>query len=181
MNSGRRTFDAPWSKTTWISTLCVILLVFVAIPVWLAYAILVHPGPVTGPVLVALIVDALLIVTLLISALFAPRRYSITASSIVIHRRGRDISIDLQSIHEVRRLAGREIRWAFRVCGVAGFFGTYGYFYHSKLGNFTAYITTMDSIVLIQYGKNRKMVLSPADPDRFVEAIDQTRSLPSAI
>jgi Bacterial PH domain len=99
---------------------------------------------------------------------FRPINYSLTADKLIIHRLFADVKIDRNQIKSVELLDKNEIGWAFRTFGVGGLFGYYGKFANTKLGNMTWYATRKDRTVLVQTSDNKKIILTPNDPDKFV-------------
>lgn len=58
--------------------------------------------------------------------------------------------------------------WSIRTFGVGGLFGYFGKFANAKLGNMTWYATRRDKTVLIKTAGNKKIILTPDDPNQFV-------------
>jgi hypothetical protein len=99
---------------------------------------------------------------------FRPINYNLTADKLIIHRRFADVKIDRNQIKSVELLDKDKIGWAIRTFGVGGLFGYYGKFANRKLGSMTWYATRKDRTVLVQTVDNKKIILTPNDPDRFV-------------
>lgn len=103
-----------------------------------------------------------------IAFVFRPKNYSIMADKIIIHRLFANVIIDRNHIKSVELLDKNKISSAFRTFGVGGLFGYYGNFSNSKLGNMTWYATRKDRTVLVQTNDNKKIILTPNDPEKFV-------------
>lgn len=103
-----------------------------------------------------------------IAFVFRPINYNLTADKLIIHRLFADVKIDRNQIKSVELLDKDKIGWAIRTFGVGGLFGYYGKFANRKLGSMTWYATRKDRTVLVQTVDNKKIILTPNDPDRFV-------------
>ena len=99
---------------------------------------------------------------------FRPICYKVTDDKLIIHRPLADIKIDRTEIQSVERLAKAKLSWAVRILGVGGFFGYWGKFSITKLGSMTWYATRRNNAVLITTIYNKKIVLTPNEPERFV-------------
>jgi hypothetical protein len=99
---------------------------------------------------------------------FRPINYNLTADKLIIHRRFADVKIDRNQIKSVELLDKDKIGWTIRTFGVGGLFGYYGKFANRKLGSMTWYATRKDRTVLVQTVDNKKIILTPNEPDRFV-------------
>jgi len=99
---------------------------------------------------------------------FRPINYNLTADKLIIHRLFADVKIDRNQIKSVELLDKEKIGWALRTFGVGGLFGYYGKFANTKLGSMTWYATRKDRTVLVRTVDNKKIILTPNDPDKFV-------------
>ena len=99
---------------------------------------------------------------------FRPINYNLTPDELIIHRLFADVKIDRNQIKSVELLDKDKIGWAIRTFGVGGLFGYYGRFANRKLGSMTWYATRKDRTVLVQTIDNKKIILTPNDPNRFV-------------
>jgi hypothetical protein len=61
-----------------------------------------------------------------------------------------------------------KIGWAIRTFGVGGLFGYYGKFANTKLGSMTWYATRKDRAILVRTIDNKKIILTPDEPEKFV-------------
>ena len=116
-----------------------------------------------------LVVGVALLVAIWIGWEIAPKRYDLTDDALIIVRGWpfRDISIPTAEIREVRRIKVSPI--TLRSFGVGGIFSWSGWFWNKQIGTFFAEITNGHRSVLIDAG--RKYVISPEDPDSFVDEI----------
>ncbi|MFM2361037.1 MAG: hypothetical protein RLY16_3030 [Bacteroidota bacterium] len=100
--------------------------------------------------------------------LFRPIRYSITDEKLIIHRPLLDIKIDRTTIEKVEQLENDQLSCAVRIFGVGGLFGYWGKFSNSKIGSMTWYATRRSNAVLVTTIHNKKIVLTPNEPEKFV-------------
>ena len=103
---------------------------------------------------------------------FAPRGASVTGAAVVIERQlARDVRIDLDAIRSAERLApGYQLGW-WRVNGTSWVGGVaYGRFASRALGRFQLYAWRRGPAVLLET-RDGRVVLTPEDPDAFVEAV----------
>ncbi len=112
------------------------------------------------------------IVTLLlfyfIAFAFRPINYQVSADKLIIHRLFIDVKMDRTQIKSVELLDKEKTGWAIRTFGVGGLFGYYGQFANTKLGGMTWYATRRDRTVLVRTVNNKKIILTPDDPTKFV-------------
>ena len=99
---------------------------------------------------------------------FRPLNYKLTTDELTIHRPFLDVKIKRSQIKNVELLNSGDIGLTIRTFGVGGLFGYYGKFANTKLGSMTWYATRKDKTVLVQTVDNRKIILTPDDPDKFV-------------
>jgi hypothetical protein len=103
-----------------------------------------------------------------IAFVFRPIYYKITNDKLIIHRLITDVKIDRQNIRTVELIDKNKISWSLRTFGVGGLFGYFGNFANSKLGRMTWYATRRDRTVLVVTNDNKKIILTPDDPRKFV-------------
>ncbi len=99
---------------------------------------------------------------------FMPINYNLTNDKLIIHRFFIDVKIERTQIKSVELIDKENIRWSFRTFASGGLFGYFGKFVNSKLGKMTWYATRKDRIVLVQTIDNRKIILTPNDPLKFI-------------
>lgn len=101
-----------------------------------------------------------------------PINYKLLNGQLIIHRLFSDIKIDRNQIKSVEYLDRSELGWVFRTFGVGGFFGYFGKFTNTKIGSMTWYATRRDKTVLVTTINNKKIILTPDEPDQFVSTFD---------
>lgn len=117
---------------------------------------------------IAIFTSLALILSYLIAFAFRPINYTLTNDELIIHRLLKDVKIDRTKIKNVETLGKEQIGWALRGFGVGGLFGYYGLFASTKLGRMTWYATRRNKAVLVQTIGNKKIIITPNDPQKFV-------------
>ena len=142
--------------------------VFLVLGFFLALAVSMREKPMWGAV-------ALVAVVIAISWQMRPARYEIPDVGITIVRGWpfKSIVIPKAEVREVRRL--KVTQMTIRTCGVGGLFGSGGWFWNKDLGRFFVAMTNGHKLVLIENGG--KFVISPENPDRFVQDVKSSLGL----
>ena len=99
---------------------------------------------------------------------FRPICYKLTNDKLIIHRPLTDIKIHRTEIKSVERIDKGKLSWAVRIFGVGGLFGYWGKFSNTKLGSMTWYATRRNNAVMVTTIYNKKIVLTPNEPEKFV-------------
>jgi hypothetical protein len=103
------------------------------------------------------------------AALFTIRGYTVQRDSILVHRLLWATHLPRTGLksatHDPSLIAG-----GMRIFGNGGFFSFSGWFRNKQLGTYRAYITDPALAVVLRYG-DRVVVVSPADPERFVSTV----------
>ena len=171
-------FDAPWDRSLKVSTgFFLVLMLGMAIG-FVAFDTRLYPGPsafrwslLLGPVIVALVIPGVWVL--------APRDYTIEGGELTVNRPLFPVRIPLASIRDVTRVDRRQAGAFLKVSGAAGLFGHYGRFYSRPLGTFRLYATRRDHLVVIDTDSGR-FVVTPAMPERFVEALQRAGAAPGS-
>lgn len=153
-----KTFSAPWSKSLFlITSLATVLLVGATIG-------LIRNGRGT-PWWVALFPVILVGVT----ALFTIRGYSLTANAVLVRRLLWETRLPLTGLTSAS-YEPDAMRGSFRTFGNGGLFSFTGYFRNERLGAYRALVTDPRRTVVLRF-PSRTLVLSPSEPEEFVQAI----------
>lgn len=104
--------------------------------------------------------------------LFKPINYSLTNNELIIHRPLKNKNIDRNKIHSVNLIDKEELKGTIRTFGVGGLFGYWGSFANKKIGAMTWYATRRNNAVLIETSDNKKIILTPNEPEKFVAALN---------
>ena len=99
---------------------------------------------------------------------FRPIDYTITEHQLIIHRLIKDVVIEKSAIKSVIVLDEKKIEWSIRTFGVGGYYGFFGKFANTQMGNMTWYATRKDNTVLVLTAENEKIILTPDEPEVFV-------------
>lgn len=107
-----------------------------------------------------------------ITFLFAPLRYAINTSDVEIGRFINTKHISTNDITGVARVPSGELGAGLRVFGSGGFMGYLGIFWYSSAGWVRAHCTDRSKLVMITTAK-RKYLISPDEPDDFIENVNR--------
>lgn len=97
-----------------------------------------------------------------------PIHYTITENQLIIHRLYKDVVIEKTDIKSVSILDEKKLEWSIRTFGVGGYYGFFGKFANTQMGNMTWYATRKDNTVLIITEENEKIIITPNEPEAFV-------------
>ncbi|MCX6377066.1 MAG: PH domain-containing protein [Armatimonadetes bacterium] len=146
----------------------VTVFVFLVLGFFLVLAVSMHEKPMWGA-------SALVAVVIAISWQMRPARYEVSDEAVRIVRAWpfKSIAIPKAEIKDVRPVT---LTWkTIRTCGVGGLFGSGGWFWNKELGRFFVAMTNGHSLVLIANGG--KYVISPENPERFVQDLKSSLGL----
>lgn len=156
-------FGARWSNRLKMITIF-ILAICIGIPIT-SFNRLYHQGADTWAIFL-LFIPVLIAVG---SFFFAIRSYVITDSQIIVNHIGWNRTFDIDQLtkatYEPHVTAG-----SVRVWGNGGLFSFSGYFRNSTLRSYRAYMTNAADAVVLRFGEDI-VVISPDDPEKFVEAL----------
>ena len=151
-------YDAPWSNT-----LIVLSILATCVCLFVGYLATTHVDDKhdwIGLLPVGLIPAC---------ALFVIRGYSIEPNEILVHRLLWTTRLPRAGL-ESARYEANVMKWSLRLCGNGGFYSFTGLYRNKLLGNYRAFVTDFSRTVVLKYPK-RTIVLSPANPDVFVEEL----------
>ena len=120
---------------------------------------------------VCAIFPGLLFIILTVSYLFMPRWYLVSPKGLRIGRRISDVLIPIEAIDNARTVTEEEMGFAIRLFGNGGVFGFTGYYFSRKMGRMRLYATRKSNYVLIIRKGNKKIIVTPDNPEAMVEAI----------
>lgn len=118
---------------------------------------------------VSIYLGAALALIYLITFGFRPTSYRITEDELIVNRPFYNACFKRSKIEYVALITESEISGAIRTFGNGGIFGYTGYFANFKFGNMFWYLTRKDKLVLVKLHNNAKIMLSPDEPEKFVE------------
>ena len=175
MNNSESLFTTSWGRITWVITIIALLISLAAIGFLLIFGALHLNAPNNiGTVFIAVAVFE--IISLILVAIFAPGHYLLNSSSIKIRRIVGYIDIPIDSITSIEMLDKDTTKGSIRLMASGGFFGFFGRFRSPALGAYLVYATRSDHLVLIRRKDAIPVVLSPDDPEGFIEAVNNLLS-----
>ena len=152
----REHFYAPWSTKLKLTTG-----VFAAILIVAAVA----AGGWGSAVILAIVV---------VAAAFAIRGYSVMDGKVLVHHLGWANKFDLAKLSKAEVSPGATMG-SVRTMGIGGLLGFVGHFHNEILGSYKAYATNEFNTVVLVFG-NETIVVTPDDPEAFVEAVKAASS-----
>ena len=111
---------------------------------------------------------------LLVAAAFAIRGYSVMDGRLLIHRLGWSNKFDLSEMVSAEVSPGATLG-SLRTMGIGGLFGIVGHFHNEILGSYKAFATNEFNTVVLVFG-NQTIVVTPDDPEEFVEALTAAKA-----
>lgn len=103
---------------------------------------------------------------------YHPVAYELKGDTLIIKRPFSNVVINKSDIQNVALVDVEKVnRNTIRTCGVGGLFGYYGRFANPELGGMTWYATNTKNTVLICLCNNKKIVLTPDEPESFVASM----------
>lgn len=115
-----------------------------------------------------------LLLIYLVPFAFRPDNYVLTIDKLIVQRPLSDVKINRSEIKSVEQIDKEKFIHTFRTLGVGGLFGYFGKFANTELGSMTWYATRRDKTVLVTTIDNKKIVLTPDNPEEFVENFKQS-------
>lgn len=76
--------------------------------------------------------------------------------------------IPKEEILSVEALGPKALGFAVRV-GAGGLWGTFGYFYSTKLGGMNGYVSAREGLLLLRLKGKRPLLITPERPEEFIE------------
>ncbi len=120
-------------------------------------------------ILAPIAISTLLIAVFISIYAFSPVQYVLTPEALIIHRPFSDVHISKETLTSVQIVDKETMKWTIRTFGVGGLFGYYGKFANRKLGSMTFYATRRTNFVLLITSDGRKIILTPDEPQSFME------------
>lgn len=152
-------FKAPWSRgLRMISCVAVVALLVANVAGWYAWS---RTG--ANVALIAILSPPFI---LLIATLCIVRGYVLTADEIVVKRLGWANRFALSNLRSVQG-DSEALSSSLKLLGNTGLLSYSGYFWNRKLGRYRAFATDPSRGVVLTY-PNRKILVTPDDPQRFI-------------
>ena len=96
-------------------------------------------------------------------------------NAITIERKIRPVVINFSDIVSVKRV--ENMRYTIRTFGNGGVFGYTGMYYKKGIGFMRWYCTQRKNYILIEKTNNKKIVITPDDPESFIKDIEAKNPL----
>jgi transcriptional regulator with XRE-family HTH domain len=113
---------------------------------------------------------------LLFSLFFSVNGFSVRNGQLLVHRLGWATKFELAQLSAFN-VNPHAMMGSIRLFGNGGFFGFLGMYRNTVIGDFRAYVTDPQNSVVLEFG-TRKIVISPDDPQAFVETLrDATKGI----
>ena len=116
------------------------------------------------------------IILCMVVYLFRPNNYSVYSDKLLIHRMINNVEIDRNNIQSVQEIDESQVKNSLRTFGVGGFFGNFGTFWNGKLGKMTWYVTRKNNFVLVETKDQKKIILTPDEPEQFVASFNHQQN-----
>ena len=155
---------APWPPALKLSSALVTVLV--AGVDYGAFRVVPPSGVAHG---VGTIVAVSLPIMLLMSVLFVITGFAVDSRTLSVRRMLWPTRIDLSGLREIRR-DPQAIKGSTRLFGNAGLFSFSGVYRSRKLGRYRLFATDPENAVILVRASGT-VVVTPADPDAFIEAV----------
>ena len=104
-------------------------------------------------------------------AYYRPSAFDVSEAGLTVRWPVRRRLWRAEEIASVRQVTRGEIGTPWRLWGAGGMWGLFGLCKSKSIRRFDAFISRGDGWVLIELTGGRPLVITPADPDRFVQAL----------
>lgn len=151
--------DAVARYIPWLLTILSAVILFIGIYVWLSTGegFAAASTGITGLLLPGLVIAMYLLHT---------RAVLMDDLYLTIDRVTRPVRISLSDIRWVERVP--DMKYTVRTFGNGGVFGYTGQYYKKGIGSMTWYCTQRNNYVLLQLTGDKKIVVTPDDPDALI-------------
>jgi hypothetical protein len=128
-------------------------------------------GGSSSPPLETVLVWMAVLLVLPVTSLFAVRGYEVVPDAVLIRRPGWTSRVPLSGLIGVE---ADPQTFSAVICraGIGGFLGFVGWFWSRRLGWFRAWVTDPARSVRLRF-RDRCVVLSPDDPEAFVQSLER--------
>jgi len=101
---------------------------------------------------------------------WSTRGYAVEDGVLIVRLPIRKVRLALDATCDIRLATEEDLRGSLRLFGSGGFFGYYGLYRTASLGRCDWYVTDRSRMVVLK-SAGRTLVLSPADPESFIDAV----------
>lgn len=175
MNGQERTFAlAKMSRGIWWATagLSALLLAVAGALVFAAFFLepeLESEG--LSPAFALMFPGFIAVVFVFVWVYYRPSGFNMAEWGLTLRWPGRSKLYPREDITSVRAVAKSEVGTPWRLWGAGGLWGLFGLCRSKHIPRFDAFISRGDGWVLIEFTDTRPLLITPADPDQFVEAL----------
>jgi hypothetical protein len=163
----RQQFRAPWCGTL----RCVTLLVCAVL---LGVAAVLWTGSSPKDAAARCAGSAVCLLLLLGTALLTVRGYRLEGRQLLVDRLLWSTPVSLEGL-QATEIDPEAMRRSIRLCGNGGLFAFTGWFRNRRLGTYRAFATDPSRSVVLRF-PNRRVVVTPDDPQRFTEVVGGRQS-----
>jgi hypothetical protein len=110
---------------------------------------------------------------------FRPLGFAVTNEGITILRPLGSRRIQLETLQEIRVPATHPPGMTIGLMRVQGLYGTFGGFWNKHWGKFEVYVTNQANSVELGLTNRSKIIISPDDPQTFVQAVQDVATFHS--
>jgi hypothetical protein len=110
--------------------------------------------------------------SLLLAWLHRTIGYRITSDALTVLRPIRSLAVEMSNIVSARFPASQPPGNVLGLLRVEGLFGAQGTYWNRSWGKFRVFVTNEQKTVEVLLRNGKRILLSPDDPERFVEAIE---------
>ncbi len=122
-------------------------------------------GALLGPFIIGVLIIAMY--------LLMPRSVQTGSTGITILRKISPVVIPFADLKSIRMAETEEMKGVIRTFGNGGLFGYTGLYYNKKLGSMTWYCTQRKNYIIIDKKDNKRIVITPDQPEEFIRDIRQ--------
>lgn len=108
-----------------------------------------------------------------------PSQFIITSNNLQIVFPVWSRNIPIERISNIRIITAKtftkEFGWAIRI-GAGGLWGGFGWLWTKKKGFVEFYISTTDYLIIIEHSNQKKLLITPNNPEQMLKIIQEIRS-----
>jgi len=105
---------------------------------------------------------------LLFPYLWTPRGYLVQDNKVIVKRLISDVKVEIKDVER-----WKWTWWGVRLLGSGGLYGYYGFFHFRGTGRVRMYATNRYKLVLVKDNQDRKILISPEAPDKFIQLLQE--------
>ncbi len=127
--------------------------------------------------IVLIIADAIMIIPVIITYLFAPELYIVDNEVIQIKKHYGDITINRKDIKKISQISVNELSGIYRKFASGGLFGYFGKFATKKFNELDVYAGSLShNLILIEMNNGKKYLITPKEIELFIKTIEKSKA-----